>query len=47
MNLYFLVRRLLPGLCADIAYALFCAIAIILIFMFWPTETNIFAYLRL
>jgi len=47
MNLYCLVRRLLPGVFADICYTLLCALAIILIFMFWPTTTNIFAYLRL
>lgn len=32
---------------ADIAYTLLCSIAIVLIFMFWPTATNIFAYLKL
>jgi len=47
MNLYGLLRRLLPGLFADAAYALFCAVAVILIFMFWPTTTTIFAYLKL
>jgi cbb3-type cytochrome oxidase subunit 3 len=31
----------------DIAYTLLCFIAIVLIFAFWPTGTNIFAYLKL
>lgn len=47
MNLYCLLRRLLPGMLVDITYTLLCTIAIILIYMFWPTATNIFAYMML
>jgi len=47
MTLYGLLRRLLPGLFANITYVLFCAISIILVLMFWPATTQIFAYLKL
>lgn len=32
---------------ADVAYVLFCALALLLVFMFWPATTQIFAYLKL
>jgi len=47
MTLYGLLRRLLPGMFADITYVLICAVALILVIMFWPATTQIFAYLKL
>ena len=47
MNLYRLVRRVVPGVFADCAYALICILAIIAIYLFWPATTGVFAYLKL
>jgi len=47
MNLYVLLRRLLPETLADITFMLLCSLAMILIYMYWPAATNIFAYMLL